>query len=260
MTDDPKPAPAARTPAWAGSRWTTLAVAGVALAAAVIPNLPGVFEGRVRGYLLEHPQILQEVSVALDMKEAQARAAAIDAAVEANPRLLAVDPRDPAFGPADAKVTVIEFFDFRCPGCKQVAPDFLRVLQANPDVRFVFKDWPILDRPGEDISHYAARAALAAHRQGRYLQVYQALMAEGDLSREAVDRILADNGVTELAHQDMASPAIARHIADTEVAGRALGLIGTPTFFINGRTTTSINPTEVNQAIARARGGPAPRS
>src|SRR5690606_10651125 len=113
----------------------------------------------------------------------------------ANPTLLAADPRDPAFGPENAKVTVIEFFDFRCPGCKAVAPEYRALMAAHPEVRFVFKDWPILDR-GEDVtSQYAARAALAAHQQGKYLAVYDALMAERALDRAAIDRILADNGV-----------------------------------------------------------------
>ena len=149
----------------------------------------------MRAYLLKNPEILQEVSAALQAKEDGARTDAINRRAAASPSLLAVSAQDPAFGPVDAKVTVIEFFDFRCPGCKATAPDVLRLMQAHPDVRFVFKDWPILDRGADDVSHYAARAAQAAHRQGKYLAVFRGLMAEPALSKAAVDRILAANGV-----------------------------------------------------------------
>ena len=160
----------------------------------------------------------------------------------ASPGLLAVSPQDPAFGPADAKVTVIEFFDFRCPGCKATAPEVLRLMQAHPDVRFVFKDWPILDRPGEDTSHYAARAALAAHRQGKY--------------RAAVDRVLAANGVTlPEAQAAMDSPEVTRRLADIQTSAGALNLVGTPTFFINGRASPSIRPQDIDRAIREAKRG-----
>lgn len=259
MTDEtPTDAPAAdRLPAWLGARWVSalsLGLAAVAVSAALLPNLPGAFDARVRGYLLAHPEMLQEMSMALEQNQAQARADVINQAAAANPALLAPGPMDVAFGPADARVTVIEFFDFRCPGCKAVAPEYLALIRSHPDVRFVFKDWPILDREGEDVSHYAARAALIAHRQGRYLAVYEAFMAEPTLDQAAVERILTENGVV-WTPADLDDPAVTRHLADVEVAGRALGLVGTPTFFINGRTTVSINPAEVDQAIAAAKAG-----
>jgi protein-disulfide isomerase len=166
-----------------------------------------------------------------------------------------VGPSDPAFGPADAKVTVIEFFDFRCPGCKATAPDVLRLMQSHPDVRFVFKDWPILDRGDEDLSHYAARAAQAAHAQGKYLPVFAALMAEPALDKPAVDRILAENGVAAPAAQAaMRSPETARHLADIQTAANGLGLLGTPTFFINGKASPSIQPEDIDRAIREAKG------
>ena len=256
MTDE-TPRPAA-PPAWLTSPWLAPAALIIAVLALILAATQafGGFDTRVRSYLLQNPQVLQEVSVALQNKEAEDRAGAVNAAVAANPALLNLDPRDPAFGPADARVTVIEFFDFRCPGCKSVAPEFVALMQAHPDVRVVFKDWPILDSPEDDTSQYAARAALAAHRQGKYLPVYQALLAEPGLTRESVDRILDENGVDmAAARAAMESPEMTRHLTDIHTVGRTLGLIGTPTFFINGRTTKSIAPAEVNAAIEAAKKG-----
>jgi protein-disulfide isomerase len=229
----------------------------VALGLAVAPYASGGdFDSRVRTYLLENPEILQEVSLALQAREERAVVDVINQRAATVPALLAADPRDPAFGPVDARVTVIEFFDYRCPGCKLTAPEVLRLMQAHPDVRFVFKDWPILDRGTEDTSHYAARAAQAAHRQGKYLPVFRALMAEPALNKAAVDRILAANGVAmPAARTAMASPEIARHLADIQTAAAGLGLQGTPTFFINGRASGSIQPADIDRAIRVAKAG-----
>lgn len=208
----------------------------------------------MRAYLLEHPEVLQEASQALQAKEGQARVDDTNAAAAANAGLLAPDSRDPAFGPADAKVTVIRFFDFRCPGCKAVAHDYRALMAAHPEVRFVFKDWPILDR-GEDVtSQYAARAALAAHQQGKYLAVYDALMDERALTIETIDRILAANGVdVTRAKATLAAPETTRHIADIHTTAAALRLQGTPTFFVNGKAAASIDPAEIGKMIEAAK-------
>lgn len=260
MTDDAAPPPAPPPPAERRRRgWTGPAALAVSLAALGLAAWPYVAPDAfgswtVHRYMVSHPEVLQEASAALQQREEQGRVASINQVAATNPSLLAVDARDPAFGPTDARVTVVEFFDFRCPGCKAVAHDYRALMAANPDVRFVFKDWPILDR-GEDVtSQYAARAALAAHQQGKYLAVYDALMNERALSVEAIDRILQANGVdlprTKAA---IASPEMTRHIADIHTAAAALGLQGTPTFFINGKASAGIDPREVGQLIQAAK-------
>lgn len=261
MTEDKTPASPARASGWTADPRVGVAALAVSVAALGLAAAPwfGGMDGRVRAYLLAHPELLDEMVQARQSREDQQRVETINAAVAANPGLLAPDPRDPAFGPADAKVTVIEFFDFQCPGCKAVTPDFLRLMRAHPDVRFVFKDWPILDRQGRPpTSQLAARAALAAHRQGKYLAVYEAMLREPALDEAAIQRILAANGV-DLAQAEAAinAPETTRHLTDIHTTAGALRLVGTPTFFINGRTTTSIEPAEVGRMIAAAKSAPA---
>jgi protein-disulfide isomerase len=269
MTDDPKPAEAAPAAApvnrpqssglkaWVSGRSVlALGVSVLALGFAAAPWIsPSLFGDRVvRPYLVAHPEVLDEAVQARQVNQDQARVEEINAAVAANPALLRPDPRDPSYGPADAKVTVIEFFDFRCPGCKAVTPDFLRLMQSQPDVRFVFKDWPILDRDGPPLSQYAARAALAAHKQGKYLAVYEALMAEPSLSQESLDQILVEAGVDlARARADIDSLDMTRHVADIHTTAATFRLTGTPTFLINGKATASIAPEEVLRAIEAAK-------
>lgn len=253
MTDTPEPAQKA---GWMASRWLAPVALGVSALSLVLTGVAWAdFDGRVRSYLLANPQILDEVVAARETAETEGQVGRINAAAEANAPLLRVTADDVAYGPADARVIVIEYFDYRCPGCKAVTPEFVQLMQRHPDVRFVFRDWPILDRGEQAVSHYAARAALAAHRQGKYLPVYAALMAERALTPERIDAILRAKGVDlNRARTDMSSPEIARHLAAVEVSGQTLQLIGTPTFFINGRTTASIEPSAVEAAILKAKG------
>lgn len=259
MTDPTPETPARRDPfAFLSSGRggaAALAVSLVALGLSAAPYVTGGdFGSKVRAYLIANPQVLDEAVQARERAEANDTVQRINAAVAANPALMAPDARDPSFGPANAKVTVVEFFDFRCPGCKAVAHDYIALMQAHPDVRFVFKDWPILDRGEDTTSHYAARAALAAHQQGKYLPVYQALMAANGLNKDKVDAVLAANGVSmPAAEAAIASPDIARHLADTHTIGATLNLVGTPTFLINGKTTASIAPAEIAAAIEAAK-------
>lgn len=252
MSDTPPaPAPSAlrRLAPWSG-----LILGGVALAVAVTGQLG--FDGRVRAYLLANPGVLQEMLQAQQTQASQAGVEETVRRVSADPSLIAPDPRDPAFGPENAVVTVIEYFDFQCPGCKAVAPDYVRLMQAHPDVRFVFKDWAILDRGAEGTSNYAARAALAAHRQGLYMPVYQALLAEPALEPAAIDQILVENGVDlARAKTDMDSAEVRDHVADIDANAQGLALQGTPTFLVNGRPTESIEPAAVAQAIEAAKAG-----
>ncbi|WP_252970249.1 DsbA family protein [Brevundimonas vancanneytii] len=95
---------------------------------------------------------------------------------------------------------------------------------------------------------------MAAHQQGKYLAVYDALMAERALDRASIDRILADNGVDMArANAAISAPEMTRHVTDIHAAAAALGLQGTPTFFINGVASPGIDPREVGALIEAAK-------
>ena len=260
MTDAPDPSPVAParalSPKWLSVTALSISIIALLLAALPYANGNGDFGARVRSYLLAHPEVLDEVVRARDARAATDRMSTTNAAASANPTSLAAGPGEPAFGPADAKVTVVQFFDYRCPYCKNVAPAYVSLMRTHPDVRFIFKEWPILDQGTSVTSQYAARAALAAHAQGRYLVVHDALMAEAALSPQTIDRILAANGVNmDRAKPALQSPAISRILADVHTGAATLGLEGTPTFFINGRLTASNDPAELDRAIRAAKAG-----
>lgn len=141
------------------------ALAALPLLAACQPADDAVFGQRVRAYLLEHPEVLEEAIRKLDENRTVQATAAQTKALAANRQALERDPRDPVIGNPNGSVTVVEFFDYRCGYCKSIAPEVLALLDSEKDVRFVFKELPILpDANGRiGVSERAARLALAAN-------------------------------------------------------------------------------------------------
>ncbi len=138
-------------------------------------------------------------------------------------------------GSNDAPVTIVEFSDFQCPYCAKAAHTVDEVLKAYPrDVSFVYKNFPL---PMHANAEPAARAALAAGRQGKFWDMHDQLFAHsGDLSPATLERIARTLGLDVARFQtDMSAPEVKEQL-DLEIRqGKWAGVRGTPTFFINDR-------------------------
>ena len=182
----------------------------------------------IQDYLMANPEILREALVELEKKEDRAALASVSDA-------LFKDPRDVSIGPKNAKVTVVEFFDYNCGFCK-TSSDWLKgVMDKHPkDVRIVFKELPILDGRTKT-SRNAAKAALAAARQGKYTTIHFSLMAERSLTEDRVFQIAEKAGLDiEKLKKDMKDPELDRQLQDgLLLANRIPSLTGTPFFVIN---------------------------
>src|ERR1700730_2430695 len=140
------------------------------------------------------------------------------------------DPATPVGGNPQGDVTVVEFFDYRCPYCKQVQPALQKLLDQDRKLRFVYKEFPVL---GEQ-SDIAAHAALAARLQGRYEAFHNAMMAaKGQISEELVYRVAGSVGLdVDRLKRDMTDPEIERALSANRALAKALELRGTPGFII----------------------------
>ncbi|MGH6955111.1 MAG: DsbA family protein [Caulobacteraceae bacterium] len=214
------------------------------------------FDAKVKAYLMAHPDDLRAALENMQSKtEAEQDAQEARADVQAKAALpslraaLERDPRDFVANP-NGKVTVSEFYDYRCPHCINIAPKVVALIRAHPDVRFVFKEMPIFGATSE----HAARAALAAKAQGKdYLGLYEAFMATHPLTDEEIDRLAAAKGVDLAA---MNAPAeVARdqaHLADTARLAEKLSIDGTPGFIVGDTIVHGEDYDALTAAIAQA--------
>jgi protein-disulfide isomerase len=215
------------------------------------------FGQKVRAYLLEHPEVLEEAIRKLDENRAAETAAVQTKAVSQARAALERDERDFVYGNPNGPITVVEFFDYRCGYCKAVTPEVLELVRREGDVRFVLKEFPIL--PDRDtgvvgVSERAARAAIAAKAEGKYIEVHQDLMAERALDDAAIDRILKKHGMdpAEVA-QAAAAPAVDEQLSDTHELAQAIGVNGTPTFIVGGSVIPAADLDALRAAIRKAR-------
>jgi protein-disulfide isomerase len=138
-------------------------------------------------------------------------------------------------------VTIVEFFDYACPFCRAVEPRVEALLQRDPGVRLVVKEFPILG----PASAVASRAALAAARQGKYAAYHQALLLHhGGLDEAAIYEVAHDLGLdVNRLKKDMADPAIAAEIQGSLKLAREIHVSGTPTFIVDNRIVTQPSAT-----------------
>lgn len=221
----------------------------LSVAACGEPKADKAFGEKVRAYLLEHPEILIEMSQKLEQNQQAAANEKVKGALAQHRQALERDPRDFVANP-DGKVTVVEFFDYRCSYCKLATPAVVQLIKENPDVRFVFKEFVIFGAASET----AARGALAAKAQGKYLDAHGRFMAEKSLDAAGVDRLLKEAGVdVAKAKLDGQHAAITQQLKDVHDLAVALGVDGTPAFFVGDTVVRGADIEGLRKAIAEAK-------
>jgi protein-disulfide isomerase len=141
----------------------------------------------------------------------------------------------PTKGLDTAPITVVEFADFQCPHCAQFAPAIDKLVESRKnDVRFAYKFYVLGKFPN---SENAARAAIAAGKQGKFWEMHHLIFANQDnLTQQGLDALAKEVGLdVGRLHADMQSPEIADRIAKDRKLGEELKIEGTPSVFINGR-------------------------
>jgi protein-disulfide isomerase len=209
----------------------------------------------IHDYLLAHPEVIIE---AVDNYQKQQEKASAEkqahALVDRRDELMHT-PADPVIGNPNGDVTVVEFFDYRCPYCKSVAASFIDQYDRDGKVRLVLKEFPIL---GAD-SEFASKAALAAQKQGKYREFHVAMMTfKGKLTSDDVRLLAAKVGIdVAKLEQDMQDPAILETINRNYALADALGIKGTPAFIIGDELVPgAITVEDMQKRIAAVRNKP----
>jgi protein-disulfide isomerase len=164
------------------------------------------------------------------------------------------DPEIPAAGNPDGDISIVEWFDYNCPYCRKIAPEIQQVVQDDGKVRLVLKDWPILG----EVSKFAARTALAAKYQDKYVPAHEAMIGvSSKLTEPRIRELLAAAGIDmDRLNRDAATnaKAIDTILARNNDQAQAFGFKGTPSFIVGKfRVPGILSMAEFEMVIADAR-------
>lgn len=230
----------------------TLAAAPAFAAEPFTAAQKSALSAEIKQFILDNPQVLISSVEAYYNKQNDTKKAQ-EGPLNQFPAGLLDYPGTPEAGPKDAKVTMVEFFDYNCGYCKQVATDVENLLKEDKNVRVVFKELPILS----DTSEVAARYALAAHKQGKYMPYHMALLQhQGPIS----ETFLLDTAKTlgldaDKLKKDANTQDVRDMLAKNVDLAKELGVRGTP-FFIIGREKVpgAIGLSRMKEIIAKESG------
>ena len=214
-------------------------------------------EDIVRNYILENPEIIaQAVMILQDREEVRAREET-KVALAKNHDLLYDDPLSIVLGNPEGDVTLVEFYDYRCPYCRESHTALVELLAEDKNLRIVLKQFPVKDQPGEvPVSQISARLALAAEEQGLFPAFHDAMFsAKPPLTKSRVFAIAAEVGMDmEQVENALKNPNFTRHIRQTMTVASEIGATGTPTFVIGTYVIPSrLDADDLRKAIAYVR-------
>ncbi|AUG53269.1 thioredoxin domain-containing protein [Thalassospira marina] len=191
-------------------------------------------ESMIENYLMDHPDVLLKALQNVQTWQMAEKTRMQDEAIAPVwQELTSKDATAPSVGAAEAPVTVVEFFDYQCGYCKRAFDDVMAMADDDTQkIRTVFLELPILTPE----SLVAAKAALAAQKQGKYLELHRAMMgSRGKLSNDRIDELAAGAGVdVALMRKDMEGDDIRKELARNAAMAKSIGVNGTPAFLING--------------------------
>lgn len=227
-------------------RWivtTVLAlVAGFAGAAAW--DFAGLGPDRTREALMANPEMLPEAIEVLQRREMAARIEPIRSELEA-PFPGAV------LGNPNGEITLVEFSDYACGYCRMSVEHVNQLVAANPDLKVVIREYPILSPASAD----AARMALAAAQQGRYAEFHDAMFAAEDLSPENIEAAAQQAGVDiERARSAIETGQFEGQLQNNVFLAQNMGVSGTPAWVVGDQVLSgAVGPETLGAAIAEAR-------
>jgi protein-disulfide isomerase len=233
------------------------------LAAACLPALPSAAAEQftpaqraeivaiVRQALKQDPSILRDAVAALQAEDS-AHAAAESQATLAAHRDMLVTPADPVAGNPHGDVTIVEFFDTRCPYCRTMEPAMMKLLAQDHGVKLVYKDLPILG----PASVLGSKALLAAEQQAAYDKLREAVMQmPPDTTLPMIQAAAEKLGLDwpKLQH-DMQAPAIQQQIDANLKLAQALNIEGTPALVIGNQIVPgALDLADLQKEVAAAR-------
>ena len=244
------------------SRFSASLLLGLVLGWPALAQTPPVsdeqrksIEGIVRDYLVKNPEVLQEAMTELERRQGEAQRVAQLKAVQESREALVNPARSVVAGNPSGDVTVVEFFDYNCGYCKRVLSDLQALIKADPKLRVVLKDFPVLG-PG---SVEASRVGLAVKQQVSDARMFdfhvKLLETRGAVNGERALAVAREMGLDMARLQkDMGGPEVQATLQENAQLGDKLGLTGTPAFVLGDEVISgAVGQGPLRQAVAGIR-------
>src|SRR5215475_1113942 len=191
-------------------------------------------EGIIKDYLLKHPEILQDAMAELEKRQQVAEAEKSKVAVKEHKQLLFSSPRQVTLGNLQGDVTLVEFFDYNCGYCKRALSDLMNLMKADPKLKVVLKEFPVLGPGSVEAAQVAAAVRMQDHGGKKYLDFHQKLLGgRGQADRARALAVAKEVGIdmTRL-EKDMASDEVRTQLEESMKLADKLGLNGTPSYVV----------------------------
>ena len=233
---------------WAAVGMLLAGVAGAALAAGPVVAVPAdkaAIEKIVRDYILSHPEIIPEAMTRMQNRE-------VTRLLDSNRKEIETPFAGATSGNPEGDVSVVVFFDYACPYCRQGHADIARLAASDPRVRIVYRDFPVLSPASDE----AAMASLSAAQQGKYTRFHDAMFENpGKVAHERTVAMVRSAGLNEMrTAKDLNAPALKAEIKKNLELGRALGLTGTPSYVVGNQILSgAVGYDKLKEAVAEAR-------
>lgn len=236
----------------AGVAAVTLAT--LAPAAAETQLDKAAIEKIVHDYLVANPEVLEEAMAALEKKQAAAASAGLAKTLEQKKGVLFDSARQVVLGNPDGDVTVVEFFDYNCGYCKRALSDMQALLDKDPKLRFVLKEFPVLGQGSTE----AARVAVAVNRIAptKYLEFHKRLLTGRGAAdhAKAMEAALAAGVDAKALDKALADKEVAATIEEVYGLASSLGLSGTPSYVVGNEVVPgAIGLAKLSERVATAR-------
>ena len=198
------------------------------------PQQRSEIDSMIRNYLLQHPEILQEAMAELEKRQNAAEAEKAKKAISQYSQQLFHSPRGVVVGNPQGDVTMVEFFDYNCGYCKRAMADMMELIKADPKLKIILKEFPVLGPGSVEAAHVAVAVRMQDKTGKRYLDFHQRLLSGRGQADKARALAAAKDAGLDMARieKDMATDEIRQTLEESFKLAETLGLNGTPSYVV----------------------------
>src|SRR6478609_2148597 len=191
-------------------------------------------EAIVKNYLVTHPEVLEEAMAELTKRQATAEAQKHEASVAQNSDAIFNSPRQVVLGNKDGDVTFVEFFDYNCGYCKRAMDDMLTLMKADPKLKVVLKEFPVLSQGSVEAAQVAVAVRMQDPSGKKYLDFHQKLLGGRGAADKARAMAAAKEAGLDMAklEKDLSNQEVSATLEENMKLAEAMGMNGTPSYVI----------------------------